>query len=115
MIKVFIDLNAGNTDGEGSCAPADISRRVDEYMLGILGFNKIGNGYYAGRGRVGDLIRAGYVSHQLSKQDWFAQNIRSWLLFNSDESDDPDDYHISDIRRTYFGTVSDAMLNDVAI
>jgi hypothetical protein len=115
MIKVFIDFNTEDGDSGGSHDPAAVDRRVDEYMVGLIGFNKAGDGYYTGNGHAEDLIRAGYVSHQLSKLDWFAGNIRSWLLLNSDESDDPDDYHISDIRRTYFDTVSEVMLNDAAI
>jgi hypothetical protein len=115
MIKVFIDFNTDNTDSGGGQDFSDISRLTDKYMVDLIGFNKIGDGYYTGNNYAGDLIRAGYVSHKLSGMDWFANNIRSWLLFNSDESDNPDDYHISDIRRTYFNTVSDVMLSDAAL
>jgi hypothetical protein len=34
----------------------------------------------------------------LRKKDWFLDNVKTWLYFNSDASDDPDDFVVEDFK-----------------
>jgi membrane protease subunit (stomatin/prohibitin family) len=37
----------------------------------------------------------------LKDQDWFLYNVKTWLWFNSDDSSNPEDFEIEDIKEHY--------------
>jgi hypothetical protein len=84
-------------------------------MGNIAGFSKTSRGRYIGNGSGGDLAKAGYVAHNLAKKKWFSEYVDSWVLYNSDDTDNPGEYDISDIKRTYFGAPSKGIAGDLAL
>lgn len=65
-----------------------------------FGYNseKIGeNLEYKGTGDPGDFGKFGRIYNGLRKQTWFIKNADTWLLCNSDDVDDPDDYSVEDL------------------
>jgi hypothetical protein len=65
-------------------------------MVGKLGFQKAHNGFYLGTGNDKDFSRFGIVFTTLRHKEWFAESVKTWLYFNSDASDDPEDYVVED-------------------
>jgi hypothetical protein len=37
----------------------------------------------------------------LKDEEWFIDNLKSWLWFNSDDSADPNDFSIEDLKAHY--------------
>ena len=56
------------------------------------------DGFYLGSGAKGDFGNFGLAMWTLGKKAWFMDNVMTWLYFNSEDSDDPDDFVIEDFK-----------------
>lgn len=56
-----------------------------------------GNREYRGTGDPRDFGRFGRIYNGLKKQQWFVQTVSTWLLCNSDDVDDPNDFSVEDL------------------
>jgi hypothetical protein len=96
MIKMQIIIDDERVVRETPYNPAKIRKVLDDYMVGKLGFKKADDGFYLGVGNGKDFSRFGIAFSTLRKKQWFADSVKTWLYFNSDASDDPDDYVVED-------------------
>jgi hypothetical protein len=71
---------------------------IDNYMISNLGFRKAANGFYLGDSSRTDFSYFGLAFNTLRKEQWFLDNVKTWLYFNSDASDDPDDFVVEDVK-----------------
>jgi hypothetical protein len=71
---------------------------LDSFLIGKLGLQKADDGFYLGRGDGKDFSYFGLAFNTLRKKDWFLTNVKTWLYFNSDASDDPEDFAIEDFK-----------------
>ena len=56
-----------------------------------------GNLEFKGNGVPTDFGRFGRIYNGLRKQTWFISYADTWLLCNSDDVDDPEDYSVEDL------------------
>ncbi|MDR1183597.1 MAG: hypothetical protein LBK67_02230 [Coriobacteriales bacterium] len=61
-------------------------------------FAKDADGFYLGTGSPDDFGNFGLAMVTLGKKDWFMDNVNTWLYFNSEDSDDPEDFVIEDFK-----------------
>jgi hypothetical protein len=98
MIKQQIVMDAERIAQDGKYDPAKVQAFVDDFMTSRVGFNKGADGFYVGSGTREDFARAGFAMTSLRQKPWFMQYVKTWLHFNSDDSDDPEDFAIEDFR-----------------
>lgn len=41
------------------------------------------------------------IGNALKKQEWFMKNVATWILYDSDDSDSPDDFSAEDLTAHY--------------
>ncbi|WP_343209425.1 hypothetical protein [Anaerolentibacter hominis] len=56
---------------------------------------------YRDGGNDRDYGRFGQIVNTLKKQEWFMDNVTVWLLCDSDDSDNPNDYDEEDLLNHY--------------
>ena len=83
---------------QGQYNAAKIHQALDAFLIEKLGFKKAENGFYLGDGSRRDFSYFGIAFNTLRKKPWFVENIKTWLYFNSDASDDPEDFVIEDFK-----------------
>jgi virulence-associated protein VapD len=96
MIKMQILIDDEKVVRETPYNAAKIHQVLDNYMVDKLGFKKAQNGFYLGAGTSNDFSRFGIAFTTLRHKEWFAKSVKTWLYFNSDASDDPEDYVVED-------------------
>lgn len=98
MIKMQIILDSEKIQCEGKVSASKIQQTVDDYLTGNLGLTKGTDGFYYGDGSSKDFSRFGLAFNTLRKRDWFLDNVGTWLYFNSDASDNPNDFVVEDMK-----------------
>jgi hypothetical protein len=78
---------------------------IDQFMIDKLHLVKSDDGFYLGSGNGKDFSYFGLAFNTLRKKSWFMDNVKTWLYFNSDASDDPDDFVIEDFREFCFDEI----------
>jgi hypothetical protein len=81
-------------------SPAKISAALDEFLVGNLHFLKEPGGFYSGSGSPNDFGNFGIAMTTLGNKRWFMDNVDTWLYYNSEDSENPDDYVIEDFKAT---------------
>ncbi len=56
---------------------------------------------YCGQGISSDFARFGKIMLGLKEQDWFMDNAKDWILCNSDDSEDPNEFEEEDLMAHY--------------
>ncbi len=60
-----------------------------------------GSVMYKDNGSDRDLGRFFSIVNALKKQEWFMGNVATWILYDSDDSDSPDDFATEDLIAHY--------------
>lgn len=58
---------------------------------------------YRDNGSERDFGRFGCIVNALKKQEWFMGNVLTWILYDSDDSDSPEDFSAEDLLAHYAG------------
>ena len=98
MIKMQIIMDDDKIARENRYNVQKIHAALDNYFVGKLGMKKASDGFFLGTGTSHDFSRFGLAYSTLSEKDWFLENVRTWLYFNSDASYDPEDYIVEDLK-----------------
>jgi hypothetical protein len=98
MIKMQIIMNEEKILEEKRYNLKKIQDALDNFFLENLHLEKGEDGFYLGSGAKTDFGNFGRAMWTLSKKAWFLENIDTWLYFNSDDSDDPEDYAVEDFK-----------------
>jgi hypothetical protein len=96
MIKMQIVIDNDRVARETPYNVNKIHQVLDDYMVGKLGLLKAPDGFYFGTGKGSDFSKFGIAFTTLRKKEWFARSVKTWLYFNSDASDDPENFAIED-------------------
>jgi hypothetical protein len=83
---------------DGKYDPAKVQAYLDDFMTGKVGFEKGADDFYVGPGSKDDFARAGFAMTSLRQKPWFMRYVKTWLHYNSDDSDDPEDFAIEDFK-----------------
>jgi hypothetical protein len=98
MIKMQIRMDEGKIKRSGRYSLAKIHGTLDDYLVNRLRFKKGSDGFYLGTGSPDDFGNFGLAMVTLGKKGWFMENVDTWLYFNSEDSDDPEDFVIEDFK-----------------
>ena len=98
MIKMQIILDEDKILREKKYSLEKIQTTLDDYFINQLHLLKGDDGFYIGSGAKGDFGNFGLAMWTLGKKAWFLENVETWLYFNSEDSDDPDDFVIEDFK-----------------
>ena len=62
---------------------------------------------YCSNGKASDFASFGIIVNTLKRETWFLENITEWSLYESEDSDNPDDFSVEDLlaryRKKYWG------------
>ena len=78
-----------------------IENAIEELLTTEYGFLKTVDGFYLESGCSDDYANFWNAILLLKDEEWFIDNIKTWIWFNSDDSDDPNDFVIEDLREHY--------------
>ena len=78
-----------------------IQKAIDNLLKSEYGFIKGEDGFYFEHGNSEDYADFWSAILLLKDEEWFINNVNTWLWFNSDDSDDPEDFAIEDLREHY--------------
>ena len=98
MIKMQIIMDEGKILHEKKYSLDRINETLDRFFLDNLHLQKGEDGFYLGSGAKSDFSSFARVMWTLGKKPWFLENVETWLYFNSDDSDDPNDFVIEDFK-----------------
>lgn len=101
MIKMQIILDDDKMRHEGKLDPSQAYQAIDNYLIGKLGLQKTDQSFYIGTGSTQDFSLFGLAFNTLRKKDWFTENVKTWLYFNSDSSENPEDFIVEDFKDYY--------------
>jgi virulence-associated protein VapD len=74
---------------------------LDEVFVVKCGLKKGFGGFYLETGANDDLALFARAIRILERQEWFLQNVDTWLLFDSTDRDDPEDFNVEDAKAYY--------------
>ena len=98
MIKMQIIMDEEKILRENKYSLEKIYETLDRFFLDNLRLSKGDDGFYLGNGAKTDFANFGRAMWTFSKKAWFMENVATWLYFNSDDSDDPNDFVIEDFK-----------------
>ena len=98
MIKMKIIMDEEKIIREKKYDLDKMLQSLDDFLVAKLGFAKTENGFYLGKGLRSDYSHFGIAMTTLGKKSWFMDNVDTWLYFNSEDSDDPEDFAIEDFK-----------------
>jgi hypothetical protein len=98
MIKMQIIMDDEKIRRDGRYNPLKIQKALDDFFLNKLHVRKGDDGFYLGTGTKSDFGNFGLAMWTLGKKSWFMDNVKTWLYFNSEDSDDPNDFIIEDFK-----------------
>jgi hypothetical protein len=102
MIKMQIVMDDDRIRRQEQYSADKIHHTLDSFLTGKLGLKKSDGGFYLGRGDSKDFSYFGLAFNTLRKKEWFIDNVQTWLYFNSDASDDPEDFVVEDFKAFCF-------------
>jgi hypothetical protein len=106
MQKVQVVLDEQKIQREKRYSLPKITKAVDSVFVDRYGLVKGKDGFYLESGHGNDFTGFWSAILLLKDQDWFMDNVKTWLWYNSDDSSDPDDFAIEDIKSHYSTTLS---------
>lgn len=101
MLKMQVIMDNEKIHQEKVYKADKIQRAIDNLLLFEYGFAKSEDGFYFESGSSEDYTNFWSAILLLKDEEWFLNNIKTWLWFNSDDSDNPEDFAIEDLREHY--------------
>ncbi|MBP3896285.1 MAG: hypothetical protein J6D57_00405 [Mogibacterium sp.] len=99
MIKMIIQMDEGRILTKSEYTPSQIYETINKVFnqQGFTCTEKSGVREYCGKEDARDFGRFSRIYNMLKRQPWFMDNAMTWLLLNSDDSDDPNDFSEEDL------------------
>ena len=99
MIKMIIRMNEDKIETESEYTLDRVYNGLNRIFsqFGYIGEKVEGNLEYKGNNDPRDFGKFGRIYNGLRKKAWFVDNADLWLLCNSDDVDDPEDYSVEDL------------------
>jgi hypothetical protein len=101
MTKMQILLDDEKIKRERKLSAAKMQAFIDSVFIDRCRLAKDADGFYTGTGDSGDLMRFGQANYLLSNQPWFLDNVKCWMFYSNDDTDDPDEYVVEDVKGYY--------------
>lgn len=104
MLKMLIQMDDNKITAEQKYPLDGIYTTIDRVFL-AAGLPRVedasGALVYRDCGRDRDFSLFGKIVNILKRQPWFMENVAAWRLYDSDDSDHPDDFNEEDLLRHY--------------
>ena len=104
MLKMMIRMNDDKIIKEKKYHLDGIYSTINNTFL-TMGFPRVEDGsdalVYRDCGRARDFRLFGKIVNTLKKQTWFMDNVAVWRLYDSDDSDSPEDFNEEDLLTHY--------------
>ena len=104
MLKMMIRMNDDKIIKEKKYHLDGIYSTINNTFL-TMGFPRVEDGsdalVYHDCGRARDFSLFGKIVNTLKKQTWFMDNVAVWRLYDSDDSDSPEDFNEEDLLTHY--------------
>ena len=104
MLKMIIRMNDHKIIKEKKYHLDGIYSTINNTFL-TMGFPRVEDGsdalVYRDCGRARDFSLFGKIVNTLKKQTWFMDNVAVWRLYDSDDSDSPEDFNEEDLLTHY--------------
>ena len=104
MLKMMIRMNDDKIIKEKKYHLDGIYSTIYNTFL-TMGFPRVEDGsdalVYRDCGRARDFSLFGKIVNTLKKQTWFMDNVAVWRLYDSDDSDSPEDFNEEDLLTHY--------------
>ena len=104
MLKMMIRMNDDKIIKEKKYHLDGIYSTINNTFL-TMGFPRVEDGsdalVYRDCGRARDFSLFGKIVNTLKKQTWFMDNVAVWRLYDSDDSDSPEDFNEEDLLTQY--------------
>ena len=99
MIKMIIKMNENKISMNNEYSIERVYSGLDRIFAGY-GYHREeidGNFEYKGNSDPSDFGKFGRIYNGLRKQPWFLDNVDTWILCNSDDVEDPNDFSNEDL------------------
>ncbi len=103
MIKMIIQMDEEKLLQDPELTEAQIEAALNRIFT-QMGMTKVDTDRgieYCGHNHPSDFARFGKIMLELKNQKWFMSNAKEWILCNSDDSDDPEDFDEEDLLAHY--------------
>ena len=101
MQKIQVLLDEEKVLREGRYSAKKMQEAIDSVFVDRYGLVKGSDGFYLESGVKDDYVDFMNAILLLKDQRWFMENVATWLWFNSDDSYDPEDFAIEDVKLHY--------------
>lgn len=100
MLKLEIILDKEKIEVGGKYDWVAMQTVLDE-IFEQQGLIKSDVGIYVGGGRVSDFANFWRIIWALAEEEWFMDNVKKWVWYNSDDGRDENDFAAEDIIEFY--------------
>lgn len=99
MIKMIIKMDENKIKSKNDYSISHVYDVLDSFFAKFGYSHEIVDGSleYKGNSDPNDFGRFSRIYNGLRKQAWFLENASTWLLCNSDDVDDPDDFSVENL------------------
>ena len=103
MIKMIIQMNKEKLLRDPEFTEVQIDAALNKIFtqMGMTRVDTDRGTEYCGHNHPSDFARFGKIMLGLKNQKWFMNNAKEWILCNSDDSDDPEDFDEEDLLAHY--------------
>lgn len=109
MLKLEIKLDEEKIRSEGKYVPDSLYKTLvnlfSNYQLDCS-TEPDGTLFFVGRGQARDYGSFGKLITTLKNQPWFMEYVIKWLWYNSDDSEDENDFTVEDVLEHYTSRAS---------
>lgn len=101
MQKMKITLDLDKITSQHKYNADRLTYTIDNILFSKCSLHKDIDGFYVGNGTLKDFSYFMLAITLLREQSWFVDNVSEWKWYNSDDSDNPNDFAVDDILEHY--------------
>lgn len=104
MLKMVIRINENKVIAEKKYRLGGIYSIIDNAFMQMGFLRQVSEKdalVYCDNGNASDYASFGIIVNTLKRQTWFLDNITEWSLYESEDSDNPDDFSVEDLLAHY--------------
>lgn len=104
MLKMVIRIDENKVITEKKYRLEGIYSTIDEGFMQMGFFRQVSEKnalVYCDNGNASDFASFGIIVNTLKRETWFLENITEWSLYESEDSDNPDDFSVEDLLEHY--------------
>jgi len=101
MLKMQVIMDEEKIRREGKYDLKKVQSAIDDIFVNKCSLIKGADGFYIETGTSADLALFTTAIGILKRTQWFFNNVGTWLLYDSTDRDDPNDFIVEDVKEYY--------------